>query len=179
MLRELREGWSEFRSHTWLWVIVAQFSVVLMAWYGAFSVLGPAVARTHLGGPAAWGAITGAESLGLIVGGVVSLRFSPRRPMLFVVLNRRQHRDLAAGAGHALAAARDLRGVVRSRYRAGDHDDPVDRGAGQEHPAGQAGQGVVLRRVWLDDGDAGRRGRRRTGGRMGGRVGDPVLGCRR
>ena len=26
MLRELREGWSEFRSHTWLWVIVAQFS---------------------------------------------------------------------------------------------------------------------------------------------------------
>ena len=29
MLRELRDGWSEFRSHTWLWVIVAQFSVVL------------------------------------------------------------------------------------------------------------------------------------------------------
>ncbi|MGO8959884.1 MAG: MFS transporter [Streptosporangiaceae bacterium] len=87
MLRELREGWSEFRSHTWLWVVVAQFSVVLMAWYGAFSVLGPAVARSHLGGPAAWGAISGAESLGLIIGGLVSLRFSPRRPMLFVVLN--------------------------------------------------------------------------------------------
>jgi MFS family permease len=86
MLRELREGWSEFRSHTWLWVIVAQFSVVLMAWYGAFGVLGPVVARAHLGGPAAWGAITGAESLGLITGGLASLRFSPRRPMLFVVL---------------------------------------------------------------------------------------------
>ena len=40
MLAELREGWSEFRSHTWLWVIVAQFCVVMMAWYGAFSVLG-------------------------------------------------------------------------------------------------------------------------------------------
>src|ERR1700677_3580201 len=25
MLRELREGWSEFWSHTWLWVIVAEF----------------------------------------------------------------------------------------------------------------------------------------------------------
>jgi MFS family permease len=87
MLRELREGWSEFRSHTWLWVIVAQFSVVLMAWYGSFSVLGPAVARAHLGGAAAWGAVTGAESLGLIVGGLVSLRFSPRRPMRFIVLN--------------------------------------------------------------------------------------------
>ncbi len=86
LLRELREGWSEFRSHTWLWVIVAQFSVVMMAWYGAFSVLGPVVARQHLGGPAAWGAITAADSLGLITGGLVSLRVTPRRPMLFVVL---------------------------------------------------------------------------------------------
>jgi predicted MFS family arabinose efflux permease len=86
LLRELREGWSEFRSHTWLWVIVAQFCVVMMAWYGAFSVLGPVVAREHLGGPAAWGAITAADSLGLIVGGVVSLRVTPRRPMMFVVL---------------------------------------------------------------------------------------------
>jgi predicted MFS family arabinose efflux permease len=86
LLTELREGWSEFRSHTWLWVIVGQFCVVMMAWYGAFSVLGPVVAREHLGGPAAWGAITAADAFGLIAGGVVSLRFTPRRPMLFVVL---------------------------------------------------------------------------------------------
>jgi hypothetical protein len=57
-----------------------------MAWYGSFGVLGPVVARAHLGGPAAWGTITGAESLGLVAGGLISLRFSPRRPMLFVVL---------------------------------------------------------------------------------------------
>ena len=55
MLRELREGWSEFRSHTWLWATVLQFTVVLAAWCGGFQVLGPAVARAHLGGPAAWG----------------------------------------------------------------------------------------------------------------------------
>jgi predicted MFS family arabinose efflux permease len=86
MLAELREGWSEFRSHTWLWVIVAQFGVVMMAWYGAFSVLGPVVAQRHLGGPAAWGAITAADAFGLIAGGIVSLRLTPRRPMRFVVL---------------------------------------------------------------------------------------------
>jgi len=86
MLSDLRDGWSEFRSHTWLWVIVAQFGVIMMAWYGAFEVLGPVVAKTHLGGPAAWGVIAAAESVGLIVGGLVSLRFTPRRPMLFVVL---------------------------------------------------------------------------------------------
>jgi predicted MFS family arabinose efflux permease len=89
MLRELREGWTEFRSHTWLWVIVAQFSIVMMCWYGAFSVLGPAAIRIHFGashGAAAWGTITAADALGLIAGGLASLWFSPRRPMLFVVV---------------------------------------------------------------------------------------------
>jgi MFS family permease len=43
------------------------------------------VAKAHLGGPAAWGAITAAESVGFIAGGLLSLRFTPRRPMLFVV----------------------------------------------------------------------------------------------
>ncbi|MCW2881912.1 MAG: transporter [Sphaerisporangium sp.] len=85
MISELRDGWSEFSSHTWLWAIVAQFCVILMAWYGGFQVLGPAVAKADLGGPAAWGAITAAEALGLIIGGLLSLRFTPRRPMLFVV----------------------------------------------------------------------------------------------
>jgi predicted MFS family arabinose efflux permease len=85
MLGDLRDGWAEFRSHTWLWAIVAQFGVVLMAWYGSFQILGPVVARAHLGGPAAWGAITAADAVGLIAGGIVSLRFTPRRPMLFVV----------------------------------------------------------------------------------------------
>jgi predicted MFS family arabinose efflux permease len=86
MVTELREGWAEFRSHTWLWAIVVQYCVVMMAWYAGFQVLGPVVARLHLGGPAAWGAITAADALGLIAGGLVSLRYTPRRPMLFVVL---------------------------------------------------------------------------------------------
>src|SRR5580698_2384875 len=76
MFGELREGWSEFRSHTWLWVIVAEFGVILMAWYGSFEVLGPVVALAHLGGAAGWGAITASESIGLIVGGLVSLKFT-------------------------------------------------------------------------------------------------------
>jgi MFS family permease len=85
LLAELREGWTEFRRHTWLWAIVAQYCLVMMAWNGAFTVLGPVVARTHLGGAAAWGAISAAEACGLILGGLISLRYTPRRPMLFVV----------------------------------------------------------------------------------------------
>jgi MFS family permease len=84
IIHELRDGWSEVRSRTWFWVTVLQYSAVMMAWYGAFQVLGPATARAHLGGPAAWGAITASESVGLIGGGLVALRFMPRRPVLFV-----------------------------------------------------------------------------------------------
>jgi predicted MFS family arabinose efflux permease len=85
MITELREGWTEFRSHTWLWATVIQYCLVMMAFNGAFLVLGPVVARTHLGGPAAWGAITASDALGLVAGGLISLRYTPRRPMLFVV----------------------------------------------------------------------------------------------
>ncbi len=86
LVRDLRDGWAEFTSHTWLWVTTAQFCVVLAAWYGAFEVLGPAVARHHLGGPAAWGIIIAADAVGLIIGGLAALRFTPRRPIRFVVL---------------------------------------------------------------------------------------------
>jgi len=86
LLTELREGWTEFRQHTWLWATVIQFCLVMMAFNGAFLVLGPVVARAHLGGPAAWGAISASDALGLVAGGLVSLRYIPRRPMLFVVL---------------------------------------------------------------------------------------------
>jgi predicted MFS family arabinose efflux permease len=85
MLGELREGWGEFRKHTWLWATVIQYCLVMMAWNGGFMVLGPVVARAHLGGAAAWGAISAADALGLILGGLISLRYTPRRPMLFVV----------------------------------------------------------------------------------------------
>jgi predicted MFS family arabinose efflux permease len=84
VLRDLRVGWSEFRSHTWLWVIVAQYCLVMMAWFGGFEVLGPVVAKAHLGGAAAWGAIMAAQSVGLVAGGLLSLWRSPRRPMLAV-----------------------------------------------------------------------------------------------
>src|SRR5215469_14287490 len=86
MLRELREGWSAFASRRWLWATTIQYCVVLAAWYGAFDVLGPVVAREHLGGPAAWGLITAADAVGLIIGGVIGLRYTAQRPIRFVVL---------------------------------------------------------------------------------------------
>jgi predicted MFS family arabinose efflux permease len=85
-LHELAVGWREFRTRTWLWVIVLQFSFMLMVVLGAFSVLGPVVADDELGGAKAWGAILTGWSAGLLAGGVIGLRFRPRRMLLAATL---------------------------------------------------------------------------------------------
>ncbi len=81
-LRELVEGWRAFRSRTWLWVIVLQFSFLNAASAGAFQVLGPVQAKAHLGGAGIWGAILACQSAGLILGGLVMLRLRPQRLLL-------------------------------------------------------------------------------------------------
>jgi MFS family permease len=81
-LAELREGWHEFSSRTWLWVIVLAFGFLNAAETGAFNVLGPLVAREELGGAGAYGGLLAAEAVGLVLGGLIALRFRPARPLL-------------------------------------------------------------------------------------------------
>ena len=83
---DLTEGWREFSSRTWLWVIVLQFGFVNAMTLGVEGVLGPAVANDHLGGAAAWGLILTAQSLGLVLGGLLLLRVRPRRLLLTATL---------------------------------------------------------------------------------------------
>jgi MFS family permease len=81
-LRELREGWDEFWSRTWLWVIVLAALIDNAVFMGAFFVLGPVTAEETLGGAAAWGGILASLTGGVVAGGVVMLRIRPQRPML-------------------------------------------------------------------------------------------------
>ena len=81
-LAELAAGWREFRSHAWLWSVVLQFSLLLMVTLGAFSVLGPVIADEQLGGAKAWGIVLTAQAAGLVVGGLLGLRWRPRRMLL-------------------------------------------------------------------------------------------------
>ena len=82
LVHELREGWRDFISRRWLWVIVAQFAFVVAILAGTQSVLGPLVADAHLGGARSWGLILAAEGLGAVLGGFVMIRFRPRRMLL-------------------------------------------------------------------------------------------------
>ena len=78
-LRDLRDGWSEFRSRTWLWTGVCTAGLVVML-AAPFSVLGPAIAKSSLGGAGAWAGIVAGSSAGGVVGGLLALRLRPRRP---------------------------------------------------------------------------------------------------
>ncbi|MEU6714933.1 MFS transporter [Nonomuraea sp. NPDC046802] len=86
VLADLRDGWREFSSRQWIWVVVAQFSIMIMGIQAGHGVLGPLYAKENLGGPAAWSAFLTGEAVGTIVGVLVSLRVRPSRPILVAVL---------------------------------------------------------------------------------------------
>ncbi len=84
-LADLREGWSEFWSRTWVWAVVLQFMVVNACLSGSIAVLGPAIADETFG-RRLWGFALAAETLGLVAGGLVALRWQPRRALALGVL---------------------------------------------------------------------------------------------
>jgi len=83
-VRELREGWQAFTEHTWIWVLTVWISFYFLITYAPVFVLGPYIAKHSLGGAGAWAAIVTGEGIGALVGGVLALRFRPRRPWVFV-----------------------------------------------------------------------------------------------
>ena len=82
---DLRTGWSEFRSRTWLWVVVAGACLGNMVWGGGLLVLGPVVADDTIG-RRAWGFVLAAQTAGMIVGGLVAMRLRIRRLLFFGVV---------------------------------------------------------------------------------------------
>jgi hypothetical protein len=82
---DLREGWTTFRSTTWVWTFVLWASIANVT-VGAWNVLGPVVAARELGGAAAWGAINAALGAGALLGAVAAIRHLPRRPVLAAAL---------------------------------------------------------------------------------------------
>ena len=80
-IQDLKLGWKEFSSHTWIWVIVLQFSFVVAALESVFALLGPAVAKSQLGGPIDWGFIAGGLGAGTVFGGILAFKIKPKYPM--------------------------------------------------------------------------------------------------
>jgi MFS family permease len=85
-LVELREGWREFRSRTWLCVDGIYSALGTFVVLAPFLTLGPVVANNALGGASAWAAIMTGFGIGSVLGGVVLLRVRPQRPLVAAIL---------------------------------------------------------------------------------------------
>lgn len=83
--QDLRDGWREFTARSWVWAVVAQFAVVNAAFTGMVMVLGPVIADGAFG-RARWGVMIAAQSVGLIIGSGIALRWRPRRAMFTGVM---------------------------------------------------------------------------------------------
>jgi hypothetical protein len=77
--RDLRDGWAQFRSQTWLWLITAQFTLFNLFTWAPFLLLGPILARQYLGGAGAWGVISAAMAGGSVLTGLALVGRRPQR----------------------------------------------------------------------------------------------------
>jgi MFS family permease len=79
--RELREGWNAFRRQSWIWTTIVFFGIGNFAGASLF-VLGPVVAKRYLGGAWTWSVLVSMFGAGAVVGGLLALRWRPKRPLL-------------------------------------------------------------------------------------------------
>jgi hypothetical protein len=78
---DLAAGWHELAIRRWYWLNLVAHALGNFG-LPAFLVLGPVIAARRLGGASAWGVISGAWAAGSVAGGLLMLRWRPRRPMV-------------------------------------------------------------------------------------------------
>ncbi|MEV5983666.1 MFS transporter [Streptomyces sp. NPDC052051] len=74
---DLREGWDDFRSRRWLWVMVCQAAVIVPVWLVGYQLLGPVYGQRVLGGAAPWGVVVSGFTAGLVAGAALALMWKP------------------------------------------------------------------------------------------------------
>ncbi|HQJ97360.1 MAG TPA: MFS transporter [Thermoleophilia bacterium] len=114
---ELRNGWREVRSRTWLWAMLLRACLVLCIVIAPFQVLGPLGLTQQGYTAAAWGWVTAVFSLGMIIGAAIAFRYRPERPMITVTLTGATALAsplvLALGGGPwSLGAVQAVRGIA-------------------------------------------------------------------
>ncbi len=77
---DVAAGFREVLRHTWLWLLILQALLYHLFYGGAQSVLGPIVVGDTIG-RAAWGYALAAMMAGFVVGGLVTVRWKPKRAL--------------------------------------------------------------------------------------------------
>jgi MFS family permease len=81
VIRQLRQGWSEFRSRLWLWSVVVQFSFIHLLVFGPLIVLG-SLGFSHMDhGALQWGGLLAFQAAGATMGAFAAIHITARRPV--------------------------------------------------------------------------------------------------
>jgi MFS family permease len=80
LLADVVDGFREVLRHTWLWLLILQALLYHLFYAGAQGVLGPIVVGDEFG-RAAWGTALSVMMAGFVLGGLVTLRWRPRKPL--------------------------------------------------------------------------------------------------
>ncbi|MFJ2773873.1 MFS transporter [Streptomyces sp. NPDC087300] len=81
MVRDLRDGWQEFRSRAWLWGVIVIFALWGLIAYGPVLPLAAGLIIPEYGS-SVYGLVTAAFGAGTVVGGLIGLRVRPERQLL-------------------------------------------------------------------------------------------------
>jgi MFS family permease len=81
VLEDLRAGWREVRSRTWVWVTIAVFAGALLFVFAQWYALAPSIARAVYGGASVFGLLEGIAGAGAICGSIAGLRWRPAHPL--------------------------------------------------------------------------------------------------
>ncbi|MFE9796784.1 MFS transporter [Streptomyces goshikiensis] len=113
-LGELRDGWVQVRSRTWVWAGMAAMSVYHVVMLPSVFVLGPVLAGRQWGGAAAWSVVVVAFGAGSVLGDLIAYRLTPARPMAVaaVALAVASCQAAIIGSGGSLALIAVLEGVT-------------------------------------------------------------------
>jgi MFS family permease len=83
---DLRAGWREVRSRTWVWATIAAFTGAVLCAYAQWYALAPVVSRDLYGSAGVFGLLESVAGAGAVAGALVGIRWRPRRPMVVGLL---------------------------------------------------------------------------------------------
>jgi MFS family permease len=81
VLEDLRAGWREVRSRTWVWVTIAVFAGALLFVFAQWYALAPSIARAVYGGASVFGLLEGIAGAGAICGSIAGIMWRPAHPL--------------------------------------------------------------------------------------------------
>ncbi|MEY4498155.1 MAG: hypothetical protein RJA40_260 [Actinomycetota bacterium] len=84
--QDLKSGWHEFISRSWVVAVVLAFAIVNLAYESLLQILGPLNFSKLEDGPQFWSFNLAALTAGMLLGSIISLKVHFSRPLLFAML---------------------------------------------------------------------------------------------